>query len=118
MDLAQRRRNCSLYVSGDDREDLLLRLHTLFGGELDGEHLILPDHRISIFRNSLRWRTEPETYDFVSWRTVIEIDPTPLVDDSTVLRLVTDAVSLMRSLGRQAVAVCDFDDEQTGEAEA
>lgn len=106
-----RRRDCSLYVSGDDREDLLRRLREQFGGELDGNRLTLPDHRIAVFRNSLRWRTEPETHDFVSWRTIVEIDPAPLVDDSTVLRVVTDAVRLVRSLGRQVVAVCDFDDE-------
>jgi hypothetical protein len=112
---APRRRNCSLYVSGDDRDALLKHLHEHFGGELDGQRLRLADHRISAFRNSLRWRTEPETYDFVSWRTVIEIDPVPSADDSTVLHVVTDAVRLMRSLGRQAVAVCDFDDETIGE---
>ena len=114
----QRRRDCSVYVSGDDREVLLLRLQERFGGTVQGSHLTLPDHRITVSRNSLRWRTEPETDDFVSWRTVIEIDPGPLVDDSAVLRLVTEAVRLLRALGRRVVAVCDFDDELPDATEA
>lgn len=109
----QRRRDCSLYVSGDDREELIHRLHDHFGGELDDQHLTVADHRMSVFRNSLRWRTEPETHDFVSWRTIVEIEPEPLIDDSTVLRVVTDAVRLVRSLDRQVIAVCDFEDELT-----
>jgi hypothetical protein len=108
---AERRRDCALYVTGGDHAALRRALVDRFAGQ--GKHglISLPGYTVSVILNTVRGRAERETDDFATWRTILEITPSPLLDDDAVLRIVTDLMIFLRSKGRRVVAVCDFEDD-------
>lgn len=99
---------CFLYVDADDRGEVLTALARHFGVEPDRSTVRLTGAELDVTGTGARTPGGPDT--FVEWGTKVEVYRTSAADAETV-RLVTDLMLHLRSLGHRVVAACDFEDE-------
>lgn len=108
--VSDRYRECFLYVDADDRDDVLLALARRLGVEPDRRTLGLPGAEIDVTGTGTDGRTPGGPDTFVEWGTKVEVYRTNATD-AELVRLVTDLMLFLRSLGHRVVAACDFEDE-------